>query len=91
MTTTRYLNVFSAEAIFFATVLLACISLFAMNFDLSFKAMASAVAFFFMHHTVALHLHHHLHHTHAMVFWPTVFARKHPGWLQYPFLIECVL
>jgi len=91
MMTPNFLKVLSTEAILFAAVLLACISLFAMNFDLSFKAMASAVVFFFMHHTVALHLHHHLHHTHAMVFWPTVFARKRPGWLQYTFLIERVL
>lgn len=85
MMTTRFLNVISTEAMLMTTVLLACISLLSLNFIVSLKAMASAVAFFFMHHTVALHLHHHLHHTHAMVSLPTVFARKRPGWLHHTF------
>ena len=89
MMTPSFLNVISTEAMLIAAVLLACISLLSLNFDLSSKAMASAVAFFFMHHTVALHLHHHLHHTHAMVSLPTVFARKRPDWLHYTFYETC--
>jgi|GEM_PF-6239362 len=87
MLMTPLFNVISAEATLIVAVLLACISFFAINFNASLKAIASAVAFFFMHHTVALHLHHHLHHHHCgheVVSLPSVFASKRPGSLQYP-------
>lgn len=75
------MNVISSRIMLLTAVLLACLFVVVLSSTLLAKAMASAVAFFFMHQSVALHLHHHLHHHHhhghVAVRLATVFASKH--------------